>query len=532
MRMSKSASRCHRWISVAQFRTSLAFTGLLAMLACGGSGPGTFSTGGGGGNGGGGGSQNVLPCTFSTPAPGGSTSGAGVGSTISNRYFGMHINGTNDPWPSTLIPNMQIGSQRLWDAGVAWSQINTASGVYDWSGLDTWLSTDQTHGVDVLYNLARTPTWASSVPTDSSCTSADSSGPGQCDPPLDLNADGSGSDDIWIGWVTALAQHSQSNKTGGGVGISYYEIWNEWNAAIFWNPANSTTAQLVRMEQDARCVVEGPPAGKNCNPNSAFPNGTALDPTAKIVSPAPVSAHAFLDAVAQNLSLYFQTSVNGYPGGTFSDAIGFHGYVGTGNATSTTSVPCPLAEDVNTVLSDMNSTLASYPSITSGKPLFNTEAGWSKAVNEGFTDEDEQAAFLPRYLLLQESGDVSRVYWYLWDAPIDGSLYNDSAGGATKAATAYGEVLNWSVGATVSKACSANGTVWTCGFTRPSYAALAVWDAGQDCTSSSCPTTTFAVPSGGYIEYRDVAGNVNSLNGAASVQIGAKPILLETAPLP
>jgi hypothetical protein len=443
----------------------------------------------------------------------------------------MHITAPNDPWPSTLIPGFQVGGQRLWDSGVAWSQINTASGVYDWSMLDNWLSDDQSHGADVLYNLARTPTWASSQPNDSSCNNSDANGPGQCDPPIDLNADGSGSDDIWIGWVTAVAQHSQSKKSGGGTGISYYEIWNEWNQSVFWNPANSTTAQLVRMEQDARCVVEGPPAGKSCNPNSVFPNGTGIDPTAKIVSPSPVGSHTELNAVSKNLGTYFQTEVNGNPGGSFSDVIGFHGYVGTGNATSTSSVACPVAEDVNTVISDMNSTLASY-SFTAGKLLFNTEGGWSKAIYEGFTDEDQQAAFLPRYLLLQQSANISRVYWYLWDSSVVGALYNDSTGEPVKAATAYAEVSGWTTGATISKACSANGTVWTCGYARPSYSALAVWDASQDCTATSCPTTTFGLPSGGYIEYRDVAGNVNSLNGAGTVQIGAKPILLETAPLP
>jgi hypothetical protein len=513
------------------FFLTLILSTVLGAIGCGGAGgTPTFSGGGGnnGGDGGGGGStQSVLPCTFTAPASGGNTSGAGVNTQITNQYFGMHLNSTNAPWP--FFP---FGSQRMWDAGAAWSQVNTASGVYDWTLMDTWLSEAQEHGVSMLYNLARTPTWASSVPTDSSCIDSSSNGPGQCDPPLDLNSDGSGADDIWIGWVTAVAQHSQSRKSSGLTGFSYYEIWNEWNTNVFWNPQYATTAQLVRMEQDARCVVEGPPVGLSCNPNSIFPSGTALDPTAKIVSPSPVGAHILLNEVAQSLSLYFQTQVNGNAGGSFSDAIGFHGYVSTSSATSTASVPCPTAEDINTVIADMNTTLAEFPSLTAGKPLFNTEGGWSKADDEGFTDQDQQAAFLPRYLLLQESAGISGVYWYAWDSKELASLYNDETGTTTKAATAYGEVLNWSVGATVSQACSASGTVWTCGFMRPGYTGLAVWDASQDCTASSCPTTTFSVPAGGYIEYRDVAGDVISLNGAASVQIGAQPILLETAPLP
>jgi hypothetical protein len=171
------------------------------------------------------------------------------------------------------------------------------------------------------------------------------------------------------------------------------------------------------------------------------------------------------------------------------------------------------------------------------KQLFSTEAGWSEATVEGFTDPDRQAAFLPRYLLLQESGNVSRVYWFAWDSKTAASLYNDDTGEATPAATAYQQVYAWTEGATVSQACTTNGnspgTVWTCGFTRPGgYSAIAVWDAGQDCTTTSCPTpTAFPVPSG-YVEYQDVAGNVTQLNGAKTVQIGATPVLLETGALP
>jgi hypothetical protein len=127
------------------------------------------------------------------------------------------------------------------------------------------------------------------------------------------------------------------------------------------------------------------------------------------------------------------------------------------------------------------------------------------------------------------------VYWFAWDSKTDASLYNDTTGQSTPAATAFEQVNTWTVGATISQACSATGTVWTCGFTRSSpsgYKAIAVWDAGQDCTTSSCPTTTFTVPAGGYIEFRDITGSVTSLKGGSTVPIGAQPILLETAALP
>jgi hypothetical protein len=526
----------------------LAIAGFLGMVACGGSGSSSNGSGGGnggnggGGGGGGGGGTSAPACTFNPPSGGGSSSGAGVGNQINNQYFGMHINSPMAPWPffdlNGSTETLPFGGQRLWAAGVAWAQIQPRQGQPpDWTLMDQWLSKPPQNGatVDFLYNLARTPAWASQFPNDDSC----SDGPGECDPPLDLKSDGSGAGDYWIAWVTAVAQHSAAQKASGLTGISYYEIWNEWNTNAYWNPVNGTTAQLVRMEQDARCVVEGPPSHASCNPSSSFPSGTAIDPTAKIVSPSPVGGALdnMLDEVALSLNAYFSTQVNNNAGGSFSDAIGFHGYVGTATSSNTNVVPCPTPENVNTVIADMNGTIASFPSIAAGKPLFNTEGGWSEATVEGFTDPDRQAAFLPRYLLLQESANISRVYWFAWDSKTDASLYNDTTTQPSLAATAYGEVNAWTVGATVSKACSTTNptsTVWTCGFTRPGgYAALAVWDAGQDCTATSCLTpTTFQVPSGGYIEYRDVAGNVTPLGTGASVQIGAQPILLETASLP
>ncbi len=159
--------------------------------------------------------------------------------------------------------------------------------------------------MDAIFTLARTPAWASQNPNDTTCNTT-----GACDPPIDLNSDGSGADDAWIAWITALAQHSYDRKLAGQTGISYYEIWNEWNIAGYWN---GTPQQLVRMEQDARCVVKGPPSGRSCYPGISF-SGRGTDPTADIVSPSPVGAHSVLNAVETNLATYFSTYVNNYPG--------------------------------------------------------------------------------------------------------------------------------------------------------------------------------------------------------------------------
>jgi len=65
----------------------------------------------------------------------------------------------------------------------------------------TWRRLTLTERLWASNTLARTPTWASSAPTDTTCnyTGTDSGeGDGECDPPIDLNSDGSGTDAVWI----------------------------------------------------------------------------------------------------------------------------------------------------------------------------------------------------------------------------------------------------------------------------------------------------------------------------------------------
>jgi hypothetical protein len=507
--MSSSPSpKFHRFGLLKLLMLLLPLVALAVLVACGGaSSSGNFRGGGG----------SHATCVQTPAVTVGASTKKGVGLQGSATFMDLHLGTTNLPWPT--VP---FGGLRLWDSRTGWAEINTAKGTYDWSNLDNFAADAQAHNVDLLYNLARTPHWASSSPNDSTCAYASiGGGNGQCWAPIDLNSDGSGTDQTWIDWVTAVSTRYKGR-------IKYYEIWNEWNVELFWR---GTPQQLVRMEQDARCVVKGPPAGKACNSNSSFPSGTGLDPNASIVTPAPVSAHTHLDSVASNLSTYFQTQVGGNAGGAFADVIGFHAYVGT----LPDSGLCPTPEDVNTVVDDLNNTVASFPA-QQGKPWFNTEGGWSKADEEGFLDPDRQAAFLARYFLLQRSLGVERVYWYRWDSPSDVSLWITPSGPISEAGTAYGEVSRWIVGATLSGACTPNQAVWSCKLTRSSpsgYQALAVWDTSQDCLAGKCTTSNFAIPAGAtYTEYRDVAGNVTNIGGVATVPIGAKPILLETAPLP
>lgn len=489
-----------RLITLLASQLALAF-----LVACGGSGNAHFTTSGGGGN--------ITANVCST----GKFSGGSGGGTQPNTFFDMHLNALSSPWPSTVLPTVQIGGIRLWDTGTGWAEINVSAATCDFSRMDSWVTEAEANNADVLYNLARTPTWASSGPTDTSCAYNNiAGGPGQCHPPTDLNDDGSGSDSIFIGWVTSVVSRYAGH-------IKYYEIWNEWNVPLFWV---GTPQQLARMTQDARCVIEGPPSGASCNSNSTFPNGTGLDPSAKVVTPSPVGAQSQLDAVQKNMTTFLSAQAGGVGPGSFSDIIGFHCYVST-----QTLGDYPVPEDVVIVDNDLNSALQAFPEV-SGKPSFCTEGGWGKVDKNGFADADLQAAFLSRYYLLQYPLGIARVYWYVWDSQSSpGSLWT-AGGGATKAATAYGEIHKWIDGATPGSCSQTSGTTrWTCTSTRPGYNALAVWDANSACYVNGTPTcSNFTIPSG-YTRYRDLSGNESPVP-LGSISLSAKPILLESGPLP
>jgi len=201
-------------------------------------------------------------------------------------------------------------------------------------------------------------------------------------------------------------------------------------------------------------------------------------------------------------------------GGSFADVVAFHGYPGGGNPPEN-------------VLGDL-STAQSAASASSSQPVFDTEGSWGTG---NLTDPDQQAAFTARYLIvLQESG-AARMYWYAWD------LYNSGDGdlwapaGLTKAGVAYQQTESWLSGATSGGACSKNGAVYQCSYTRSGgYQALVVWDSSQTCSNGNCTTSSFSVPSQ-YTQYQDLAGNTATVSGG-SVKIGAKPILLETGNIP
>jgi len=427
-----------------------------------------------------------------------------AGKTVPANMFNMHVNHVNTPWPSA-----PISGQRFWDAGADWALINTAPGTYDWTELDQRLADAKQHNVDVLYTMAMTPVWAQcGAKTASSCNQTPGcafdgttygGGPGQCYWPEDLNPDGTGTNQHWKDWVTALANHSVNSGVGH---IKYYEIWNEPNISGFWR---GTTAQLVRMAQDAACIIKG--IGSSCK-------NAGIDPNAMMVTPSAALGGA---AINTWLTGYFNAG-----GDAVTDVIGLHGYSGDS------------PEKITGLISNVrDGALTTYKLLS--KPIFDDEFSWGTAA---FPDPDEQAGFVGRSMLLHWSAGVSRTYWYAWEDTtplwsmdsVKGCTTPDPSGTGFICGTgiAFEQVQSWMVGTTLSQQCSVTGTIWTCGLSRSGgYQALAVWDTSKSCSNGVCGTTNYKFPpaSQNYTHYLDLAGKSHTISGT-TVPIGYKPILL------
>jgi polysaccharide biosynthesis protein PslG len=380
----------------------------------------------------------------------------------------------------THWPEETFSAIRLWDTGTHWSQINIGPGQYDWSVVDGWMQAANTHQVGVLFTLGMTPQWASSDPNNPDCNG----GPGQCAPPEDVNPDGSGTDQHWKDFVTALVQHV-------GPQVSFYEIWNEANNQRFWSGTNQ---QLIRMAKDAQTIIH------NANP------------AARVLNAGTAAQH-------DQYGMDWWNSYAAAGGLQYADVISFHGCV---QNFPTQCGDFPQPETLVTVMSNLRGVLKQYGQ--SHKTIWDTEASWGQTQPECFTDEDMQAAFLARFYLLHRSEDVHRFFWRAW---IDGNggLYIPGQG-INKAGVAYQQIYSWMVGKTMIGACSSSGTVWTCDFTGPrGYAAQAIWDTSETCGNGSCRTHPYTVGTQ-FVDYLTLDGGKAQIKNN-SVPIGAKPILVQ-----
>ncbi len=321
-------------------------------------------------------------------------------------------------------------------------------------------------------------------------------GPGACDPPSDVNADGSGTDAALIAFLTALATHV-------GTKITYWEAWNEANISSEYA---GTWQQLVRMAEDMRSTVR------------------KVNPSAIMLSPS--FAEYTYQSAANKQAAYLATVVRGQSGSQQADIISFHGYV------VTPSLPVPIAENQVVNLNNLRRVLAKADL---AKPLWDTE--WGPGI--GTNNASLNAAFIARHMLIEAGQGVTRQYYYDWDSRDQRALWSetlgnclgsgvpDAGGYLCETGATYQQVARWLAGSKVAPCVGplppAVG-VWTCSIAKDGKDALAVWDTSQTCTGGACATSAYICDT----EYTGMKTLTNDTWTAVSgkVQIGAKPILL------
>jgi len=384
------------------------------------------------------------------------------GRPIPASFFGMHVHyyGSTYPWPS--VP---FGAYRNWDNGTRWSQTNTAPGVFDWTRIDYWLAQLKQHNPAIVvgFTLGYTPSWASTNRTDGQCDE----GTGACDLPADLNADGSGTNATWKAWITALAMHvNDPTYLQTHQKISWYEIWNEWYRNDRVLPGTrfasisvrASYEQIVRMTEDARCIItgKGTVLGVPCT-------STGIDPNALIVAPS-TSGHWVLSRHVMQNFLYCNgtlpggvTCTTGTRGSAAVDVINAHFYEIISNGSNPENI---------------GSDIIAYKGVLSAadqvKPLYSDETAPGQRDFGGSTgtNDDLQAAYLARMGLVASGAGMDQWYWYAWNGLFPRAL--NPYGTVTKAMTAYGVLYDWLVGASFAAPCSAVGTIWTCNVKRVS----------------------------------------------------------------
>ena len=222
-------------------------------------------------------------CTFNITANGTAVAhySPSGGTTILPAMAGIGIN--------SGFPSIPFGNMRDWDTcGAEWSFIpscnasscvpNDSNLVYNYatscsksSGFDTWSADAFNSGVKVTMMTlgSRTPLFATSNPTDTSCnyngTGAGQS-PGQCDPPSDLQTNGTNGNSCssistelcnlyFRYWVKNMMQHvTNSTWLLTHAPMTYLEPLNEPDTAAF---SKATYDQQGRMIADMAQLIVG-----------------------------------------------------------------------------------------------------------------------------------------------------------------------------------------------------------------------------------------------------------------------------------
>jgi hypothetical protein len=495
---------------------------------------------------------------------------------ILSTQFGFHQTGIG----GEPAADIGFGTFRTWDTQCCqWYQIETSEGSYSYTNADNVLAKLKGVGInDVLMTFGvGVPSFYSSNPTDSTCAYS----PGICDPPTGLMPDGTGTDAAWIAFLqNAVARFSDHTYLQNHAHVLFYELFNEFDRSSILNSAGCTSgcqfqgtfSQLLRMQEDARCVIQGVGTiharNVSCANSGISPRG--IDPAATAIAGNVEGGSPGQRVVLQNF-LYCNSSPpagsqcnwNGTAWGASADpVIVLHYYFA--------NVTVPIPELVINRIYLQRSTLQTAEQ---NKPYFAGEGSWlgnntqkDPGLSAGFTARWWLSLLLAQHFATGSPGPI-RGYWYNWNGGSDpvngiGGLWSTSywtfnpppnpvpppisdlscetpenGGYICTGGTAARQIISWLVGQTwVSASCPTSCTNPTQGVFKiditgaNGYKAEVAWDStppAQACSLYAhpqvCGNTSYTAPP--YVtQYRDLAGGTHP---SVPIVIGAEPIIAE-----
>ncbi len=213
--------------------------------------------------------------------------------------------------------------------------------------------------------------------------------------------------------------------------IEGYEIWNEPNWKGFYN---DTVEQMVEMTRVASRAIR------------------KADPGALVVSPSATT----------NDGIPWLKQFLGMGGGELVDVIAYHLY----------TTPAP-PERIPELASDVRAAMAAAHI---DKPLWDTETSWTAP--RQFSNDEEQAAFAARTMVLGWASGAVRLYWYAWDNRnwVTVNMTRNDNNHSTPAAAAYDKVRNWMTGRRLEGCVVDANETWSCRLTAPGEESFIYWN--------------------------------------------------------
>lgn len=415
----------------------------------------------------------VLLTSTALQLPAVETRAEGNAQTIPSAYFGLHIHRIvqTAPWdPSgdkiTPWPPVQFGSWRLWDAYVAWPNLEPARGKWNFKTLDKYVDLAEQSKIDVVLPLGLSPSWASARPDEKSVYRA-----GNAAEPRDI--------EDWRTYVQTVGERYKGR-------IKHYELWNEVNVKGFYSGTPEKLVELARV---------------------AYKTLKEIDPEIVFASPSVVGKdnYSWLDEYLSK------------GGASYLDAVTYHFYV----TKASPEAMLPAIQKVRGLMQKHG---------VSNKPLWNTETGWwiensteaaiTRSVRKDWRKltDDMAMAYVARAFLLSWPAGVSRLYWYAWDN-INMGLIQPGSQQLKPAAKAFDTTAGWLAGSEINQ-CSREEMVWNCEISRPNgESARAIWTEDDR-------KRVWNTPAGWNVMRIDRLDGTSFTPSGNTMQIGAAPILL------